>query len=123
MIAPRGRIKMTNNVVDKIYLALELTKLYITERDRNGIFSRDSVKDTFDYFFEELTGIENTSEYEDLKKENEMYKKKYEDLMNEFNTRFDAMLDYKLKGVKDFIDKSKGDMEPYVHQGLTELLK
>ena len=100
---------MTNNVVDKIYLALELTKLYITERDRNGIFSRDSVKDTFDYFFEELTGIENTSEYEDL--------------MNEFNTRFDAMLDYKLKGVKDFIDKSKGDMEPYVHQGLTELLK
>lgn len=114
---------MTNNVVDKIYLALELTKLYITERDRNGIFSRDSVKDTFDYFFEELTGIENTSEYEDLKKENEMYKKKYEDLMNEFNTRFDAMLDYKLKGVKDFIDKSKGDMEPYVHQGLTELLK
>lgn len=114
---------MRDNVIDKVYLALELTRLYVPERPENSIFNREFVKDTFDYFVSELTGIEDISNYDDIVNEREQYKKMYEDLTREVDNRVNSIIEYKLKSIKQTLDQCKGDMEPYVYKSLIELIK
>ena len=114
---------MRDNVIDKVYLALELTRLYIPERHKDSIFNKEFVKDTFDYFVSELTGIENISNYDDIVSEREKYKKMYEDLTRDVDNRVNGIIEYKLKAIKQTLDQCKGDMEPYVYKSLIELIK
>ena len=65
-----------NNSIDKAYVALELTRLYIDKRGENArvIFNKSVVMDSFYYFFKSLCGVDDISDYASIKDELEYTK-------------------------------------------------
>lgn len=97
---------------DKQYLALELTKIKyqsITEKtDRSDMMS------DYWYFLESLTGVfEQVAQVEQLKRENERLQGLLKIATENPNNH-----GKKLHRLIDVINQCKGDMEPYVYECL-----
>ena len=100
-----------NEMQDKQYLALELTKIKhqtITEKTE-----RNNIMEDYWYFLESLTEVfEKLARVEELEKENE----KLRGLLK-LKTD-DPERVKKLQRITDVINQCKGDMEPYVYECL-----
>lgn len=100
-----------NEMQDKQYLALELTKIKyqkLPEKVRRGDIMSD-----YWYFLSDLTGVfEKVARVEELEKENE----KLRGLLK-LKTD-DPERVKKLQRITDVINQCKGDMEPYVYECL-----
>lgn len=106
------------NIVDKIYLALELTKLKFnntTNSDKSEIYT------SFEYFLKELTGIEDLSVVDKLKDENNTLHALYEDLKEKVKN--DTIKEKKINDLLNIIESNRGDMEPRVYNLLVTNLK
>ena len=96
---------------DKQYLALELTK--ITFEHNEGYTKRKDVMENYWYFLEDLTGVfEKIAKLEELERENE----KLQGLIRVQAEKQDNGL--KLHRLTDVVNQCKGDMEPYVYECL-----
>ena len=100
-----------NDIQDKQYLALELTKIkyqMMTEKtDRSDMMS------DYWYFLESLTSVfEKVARVEELEKDNERMRI----LLSERVEYPDPSI--KLHRLIDIINQCKGDMEPYVYECL-----
>ena len=100
-----------NEMQDKQYLALELTKIKhqtITEKTE-----RNNIMEDYWYFLESLTEVfEKVAKVEELEKENERMRI----LLSERVEYPDPSI--KLHRLIDVINQCKGDMEPYVYECL-----
>lgn len=104
-----------NDLQDKQYLALELTKIKCDKINNNGIYSRENIMEDYWYFLESLTEVfEKVARLEELEKENE----KLRGLLK-LKTD-DPERVKKLQRITDVINHCKGDMEPYVYQQLMD---
>lgn len=103
---------MMNDIQDKQYLALELTKIKyqtLPEKVRRGDIMSDYL-----YFLNDLTGVLDKSEQiEELEKEIEKLQGLLE-VVADNNPNFDK----KLHRLIDVLNQCKGDMEPYVYECL-----
>ena len=100
-----------NEMQDKQYLALELTK--ITFEHSEGYAKRKDVMENYWYFLEDLTGVfEKVARVEELEKENERMRI----LLSERVEYPDPSV--KLHRLIDVLNQCKGDMEPYVFECL-----
>lgn len=106
------------NTIDKVYLALELTKLKFTNTtnsDKNEIYT------SFEYFLKELTGIEDLSVVDKLKDENDTLHALYEDLKEKVKNN--CIKKQKINDLLDIIESNRGDMEPRVYDLIITNLK
>lgn len=106
------------NIVDKIYLALELTKLKFNNTkpsDKSEIYT------SFEYFLKRLTGIEDLSIVDKLKDENNTLHTLYEDLKEKVKN--DTIKKQKINDLLSIVESNKGDMEPRVYDLLVTNLK
>lgn len=100
-----------DNVQDKQYLALELTKLMF--QNANGIPDRSVVYENYKYFLNELTGVLNVgATVMQLQMEIQTLQKKLAERMENPDNSV------KLHRLIDVINQCKGDMEPYVYECL-----
>lgn len=107
------------NMVDKIYLALELTKIeYSTSSTGWG---SKNVHDSFEYFLKRLTKIEDLSIIDKLKDENDTLHTLYEDLKEKVKN--DTIKKQKINDLLSVVESNKGDMEPRVYDLLVTNLK
>lgn len=106
------------NIIDKFYLALELTKLKFnntTNSDKSEIYT------SFEYFLKELTGIEDLSVVDKLKDENDTLHVLYEDLKEKVKN--DTIKEKNINDLLNIIESNRGDMEPRVYNLLVTNLK
>lgn len=106
-----------NEIVDKAYLALELTKLSCST------CSNKEILENYNYFLKGLTGIENIGLYKDLEKDYDTLKNDYKLLKQNFNIEITNTFNLKHGKVLTYLEEVKGDMEPYVYNQLKDLLK
>ena len=109
------------NNVDKVYLALELTKLMYSNTQNNV---SSSIYDTFDYFLKNLNDIDDIIIIDEYKKEIENLEKQNK-MLHEENQRLrqpDAYLKNSLNLIKEYIINNGGNMEPEVKVQLLKLL-
>lgn len=112
---------MNNSVIDKVYLALELVRI---RWEKTSVYPENTdVLESFNYYIKELTGIENLGEIEKLKEERDQYKKMYDGLHEEFTHNVNESVRNRYDNTLLFIKEVKGDMEPYVYETLTKILK
>ena len=107
-----------NNIVDKVYLALELTRLWNIKEA-----SRKDIMETFNYFLNELTGIEDIAIIDELNKKLESVTNDYNDLKKNMESIINERINYKKDVLHSILENAKGDMEPYVYESLTKLIK
>ena len=107
------------NIVDKIYLALELTK--ILYGNSNIGWGSNNVYNSFEYFLKRLTGIEDLSVVDKLKDENDTLHALYEDLKEKVKN--DTIKEKKINDLLNIIESNRGDMEPRVYNLLVTNLK
>ena len=110
-----------SNIVDKVYLALELTKI---RYNKANIIDDMSILDTYTFFIERLTGIgiDKIDIIPKLQKELEESNIRYNKLTTEFDSKLDEILKITYKEVIKKLDEYKGDMEDYVYKDLKNLL-
>lgn len=100
-----------NDIQDKQYLALELTK--IKHQSITDEIDRRDIMEDYWYFLEDLTSVfEKVVRVEELERENE----KLRGLLK-LKTD-DPERVKKLQRITDVINQCKGDMEPYVYECL-----
>lgn len=111
-----------NNYVDKVYLALELTKLSCS--NRSSIIDTDIYK-TFTYFLCKLTSVEDLGIIEDykneiecLRKQNKLLSSENQKLKSSCNSSFKTRIDL----LKEYINDNGGNMEPDVKKQLLRFL-
>ena len=100
-----------NDIQDKQYLALELTK--IKHQSMSDETDRRDIMEDYWYFLEDLTSVfEKVARVEELEKEVEA--------LREFIRMQSEKQDNgkKLQRIKDVLNQYKGDMEPYVYECL-----
>ena len=113
-----------NNAMDIAYIALELTRIYVENRPKdNGIFNRETVNEAYEYYMKDLLGVEDTVNYANVVEELEETKKAYNNLREELKIKATMMSRSKLEQIKEILEQSKGDMEPYVYESLIKLVK
>ena len=109
------------NNVDKVYLALELTKLTYSNTQNH---TSSSIYYTFDYFLKNLNDIDDITIMDEYKKEIENLEKQNK-MLHEENQRLrqpDKHLKNSLNLIKEYINKNGGNMEPEVKVQLLKLL-
>ena len=105
---------MNNDIRDKQYLALELTKIKCDKINNKGIYGRDNIMEDYWYFLESLTEVfEKVAKLEELEKEVE----RLQGLIRIQVEKQDHGAT-KLHRLIDIINQCKGDMEPYVYECL-----
>lgn len=98
-------------IQDKQYLALELTKLMF--QNASGVLDRSVVQENYKYFLNELTGVLNVgANVMQLQMEIQSLQRKLAERMENSDTSI------KLQRLIDVINQCKGDMEPYVYECL-----
>lgn len=103
-----------NEMQDKQYLALELTKIKCDKINNNGIYCREDIMADYWYFLESLTEVfEKVEKVEELEKEVE----RLQGLISIQVEKQDQGA-IKLHRLIDVINQCKGDMEPYVYECL-----
>ena len=106
------------------YIALELTKIYIENMPKDkSIFNRNTVGDTYDYYLADLFGLEDLDKFKETQKQLEEITEKYNDLRENMETLIEEKAAYKKDMLKHIITNAKGDMEPYVYESLSRLVK
>ena len=109
------------NNVDKVYLALELTKLTYSNTQNH---TSSNIYYTFDYFLKNLNDIDDIIIIDEYKKEIENLEKQNK-LLHEENQRLrqpDAYLKNSLNLIKEYINNNGENMEPEVKVQLLKLL-
>lgn len=113
---------MNTNNVDKVYLALELTKLTYSDRQN---YKSSSVYGTYEYFLKKLTNIDDIvvvddykEEIEDLKKKLDKVTQEYRELKSSCNSSVKTHVDL----IKEYVNVNGGNMEPDVKKQLLRLL-
>lgn len=112
----------SNNYVDKVYLALELTK--ITYSDRQACIS-EGIYGTFNYFLKELTNIDDLGIIEDYKNEIKNLTEQNKLLSSEnkkLNSSCDLNFKTRIDLLKKYINDNGGNMEPDVKKQLLKFL-
>lgn len=107
---------MNNELQDKQYIALELTKILFTDKVK---YQKEDVYGAYQYFLLNATNVYETIDtFLFLKNENERLQK--ENLKFKTNNRadFESFANELAKFAKD----NKGNMEPYVYSGLMNFL-
>ena len=100
-----------NEIQDKQYLALELTKIMF--QNTNGVPDRSVVYENYSYFLNELTGVLNMGmNVMQLQMEIQTLQRKLAEKMENPDNSV------KLHRLIDVVNQCKGDMEPYVYQQL-----
>ena len=100
-----------NEMQDKQYLALELTK--ITFEHKEGYAKRKDVMENYNYFLKELTGVLNEgANIMQLQMEIQTLQRKLAERTEKQDN------EKKLHRLIDAINQCKGDMEPYVYERL-----
>lgn len=100
-----------NEIQDKQYLALELTKIVF--QNTNGVPDRSVVYENYSYFLNELTGVLNMGmNVMQLQTEIQTLQRKLAEKMENPDNSV------KLHRLIDVVNQCKGDMEPYVYQQL-----
>lgn len=116
------------SVVDKVYLALELTKIRyngLLNNDTKDIGMDKNILETYLYYIEELTGIA-LDEIEDipkLKNKLEDLQERYAMLCDTFEVRVSETIKNNNKQALECLDAYKGDMENTVYLELKRLLE
>ena len=108
---------MKNDIQDKQYLALELTKI---ERGGSNVSSKEDVYSCYEYFlrkltktFDELSTVfELKNEIDKLQKENERLK-----------TDNRVMLKPLIKDITEIINNGRGDMEFYIYDAILNICR
>lgn len=108
---------MRNDIVDKAYLALELTKLSCSAN------SNEEILEDYNYFLKGLTGIENIGEFKELEEKLHNIKQEYSYLESRFEEKLQYEIDKKHRKALTYLEEVKSDMEPYVYDQLKILLK
>ena len=118
----------STSVVDKVYLALELTKIRY-----NGLLNNDTkdmgmdknILETYLYYIEELTGIalEEIEDIPKLKNKLEDIQERYSMLCNTFEVRVSDTIKNNNKQALEYLEECKGDMEHVVYLELKRLLE
>lgn len=104
-----------NDLQDKQYLALELTKTMF--QYVHDVIDKDIVFETYSYFVSELTGLSQDMEtVKSLQEEVERLQGLLRIVSESPNT------DSKLNNLSSIINECKGDMEPYVYDTLMKLI-
>lgn len=118
----------STSVVDKVYLALELTKIRyngLLNNDTKDIGMDKNILETYLYYIEELTGIA-LDEIEDipkLKNKLEDLQERYSMLCNTFEVRVSDIIKNNNKQALEYLEECKGDMEHVVYLELKRLLE
>lgn len=110
------------NYVDKVYLALELTK--ITYSDGQGCTTK-SIYSTFNYFLKELTNIEDFAVIDEYKKKIESLEEeltKVRRCYNELKLSSNLNVKSNVISIKKYINDNGSNMEPDVKKQLLKLL-
>lgn len=106
---------MNNELQDKQYLALELTKILFSDKVKHN---QEQVFKTYQYFLLNVTNIYGTIDtFLFLKNENERLQKEN----NEFKSNNRADFEKFTEDIRRFVEENKGDMEPYVYSSLIGL--
>lgn len=115
-----------NNYVDKVYLALELTKLkYYPLTDNARCYGYGEIYTCFEYFLQRLTDMEDLSVIEEYKTKVEQLTTKCSQLAadNEQLTLTKAgFFKNRIDGIKKYVNDNGGNMEPDVKTQLLKLL-
>ena len=104
---------MRNDIQDKQYLALELTK--IGYGNNGNDFSDENICDSYEYYLKRLTDtLDKINEFESLKNEIAKLQKENEQL------KFNNQDNYKplITDILTLCDGCKKDMEPYVYEAI-----
>ena len=102
-----------DEIQDKQYLALELTKIKCDKINNNGIYGRENIMEDYWYFLESLTEVfEKVAKVEELEKEIEKLQ-----VLLKLATE-NPNHGKKLHRLIDVVNQCKGDMEPYVYECL-----
>ena len=118
-------MKMKTETMDIAYIALELTRIYMDNRAKltNGILNRETVSEAYNYYMKDLLGVEDIVNYAQVVEELEETKQAYNILRDELKNKATIMSQSKLEQIKEILEQSKGDMEPYVYESLIKLVK
>lgn len=104
--------------VDKVYLALELTRMCVNENTDTSC-----VWDKFNFFLTELTGIENISKMKETQTKLEYYRELYNNLNNSVSAEVEnRTVELRLE-LLSYIKDHCGDMEPVVYGTLLQILE
>ena len=107
-----------NNAMDIAYIALELTRIYM-----DNILNKETVSEAYNYYMKDLLGVEDIVNYAQVVEELEETKQAYNNLRDELKNKATIMSQSKLEQIKEILEQSKGDMEPYVYESLIKLVK
>ena len=108
---------LSNNYVDKVYLALELTKLSCNSSES---FSNKAVSSAFRYFIKDLTGIDNFNDLEYKDAEIEKLRKQNSALKE--NSKH-TICEKDIKDLIAYINSHGGDMEYEVKKSLLSMVE
>lgn len=104
-----------NELQDKQYLALELTKTMF--QYVHDVIDKDVLFETYSYFVSELTGL--YQDLETVKSLQEEVKRLQGLLKISEESKIEAP---KLTKLKTVLNESKGDMEPYIYDTLIKII-
>lgn len=104
--------------VDKVYLALELTRMCVNENTDTSC-----VWDKFNFFLTELTGIENISKMKEIQTKLEYYRELYNNLNNSVSAEVEHRTTELRLELLSYIKDHSGDMEPVVYTTLLQILE
>lgn len=108
---------MNNELVNNTYLALELTKLYISVIPKTTIINRDTVSNIYNKFLEDLTNttelIEKTTT---MQQEINVLKSQNDELSNKLKEEKGEMV----LPIINLLNQGKSDMEPYLYKALID---
>ena len=101
---------MNNNIIDTVYLALELTKTEASYHKPEDIVA------LYKTILRDLLGVKQLPDAEALQMENAQLKDKLLDM------RYDGLSSEKVEELIDLIEKNAGDMEPRVYNQLLDFI-
>lgn len=115
---------MKTETMNIAYIALELTKIYIANMPKDKcIFNKETVGDAYDYYLADLFCLEDLDKFKETQRQLEEITEKYNDLRDNMEVIVEEKAAYKKDLLKDILENAKGDMEPYVYESLTKLVK
>lgn len=112
------------NYVDKVYLALELTKIAYPS-DKVCLDSDNCIYTTFQYFLQKLTDVEDLSVIEEYKTKVEQLTTKCSQLAadnEQLKLTKAGFFKNRIDDIKKYVNDNGGNMEPDVKKQLLTLL-